>query len=207
MSKIEGTGGIMPPNPPIQPQEDVSVISLLNSDDQIALELGGDTQAQLAAMVIKHGAERRENLDEAKGRQEQFVRERQQDQVYNMRSEAEHIRNQAQTEGWTQIAASGFQFAGAVSGSGEGGDALEAMGNAYTGWGKMVAAGEGLKAGMAHADATAADHRAQEGLRRIDALLEDIDGLKDFEAAGMEFVKTVQDIRAETNKALLFERV
>lgn len=191
-----------------------SVIALLNSQDQLALLFGGDGNARLAAMVLKHSSERREGLDQAREKQEERVVKMEAEEVSKMREEAKHVRDQARIEGTSQIVGGSLQVGSAFFSSPKAGskdiDYSKLLGGGATaapGVGKLVGAESGYQAMYASADGVAAQNRADEGLRRIDELRDEMDDIKDLENAGKEFIKTIQNIEAQTNNALIFQRV
>lgn len=180
-------------------------VSVIQSVDQLAIQLGGDPQAYLAAMVLQFAGERRNDAENARNTAETRIQQQENLQVREMRDQADMIR----TSAW--ISGAG----GVLGGVGQiGGGAALLKGNVdlskiYEGSGMVLNAvgdgGSGVANGAAkddEADSIAASHRAQANLRRLDAIEDDIDSANDMEDRALDFLEQINKTKAETEQSL-----
>lgn len=93
-----------------------SVLVTLTSDAQLTAELGGDVNAQAAALMLKHGHEKRTQTRELRGVQETRLQDFEQQQVNKMREQATQMLIANQRRAWGMIVSGGLGVAaGAVT--------------------------------------------------------------------------------------------
>ncbi len=196
-----------------------SSIILLNDQHQIALELGGDVEAQLAAMVLVHASENEDRADQARDATEDMIREAGDKQVSELRDQADDIRS-----GGFFAAAGGVLGGAAMVGSGlhgvskidlTSGKALladvgntqkiiEGGGTIANGLGQGANAGYQGAAAHHEANATSAANDASAAERRLDEINDDIDEARDMYNDGLEFLDTVNQTQAATNQSVIY---
>ena len=198
-----------------------SVLVTLNSTDQIASELGGDTNAQVAAMLVVHSKERSQQLRQARGAEEEHLRESEDREVAEMRDEAREIREAARAravggifEGIMTIGAGYFEVASGtqsdeasakvLSGYGKG---VEGAGKAGKGAYDLDAAEDDHAAAMARVEAQKAKNRAGASERRLDDLKDDLAEARELRQKAIDFVKDATQGQADVHRAALFQRV
>ena len=189
-------------------------VLMLERQDTIALELGGDVDAELAVMLLKQADQSRQMTRQARDAAEKRLCCLEEEHVAKLREKAAETRRAAEAEGWaTMVGGAATAYGGVVGLAGADEDlqhtAVVAKGGAEfnAGVGKLDAASHTFGAAEADADAAAADHRAAEAKRELEQL-----GAEDQDAR--QLVRTALDMLAETNRsraaaseAALFQRV
>ena len=139
-----------------------SVIALQSSEAALATQLGGDTNAQVAAMMLKHGHEKRTACRQMRHSEENRLRSFEDQKVAKLREQAEQLLAAGQRRAWGKIASGGLQIAaGAVTIS----SASSAGVSAEAGAGTSVTAAQASDAASAtrNADGLAAGLRGAGG--------------------------------------------
>jgi hypothetical protein len=196
-----------------------SAIILLNDKHQIALELGGDVEAQLAAMVLVYANENEERADQARDATEDMIRDAGDKQVSELRQQADDIRS-----GGFVAALGGVLGGAATVGSGIHGvtqidlssseavlDKVGSVQKVIEGTGTVVdALGQGgaaaYQGAASHheANATAADNDAAAAERRLDEINDDIDKARDLYNDVLDFLESVNQSQAATNQSVIY---
>jgi hypothetical protein len=190
-------------------------VLMLESQNAIASEFGGDVDAELAVMLLEQADQSRQMTRQARDAVERRLSSQEEEQVAKLREKAAETRQAAQVEGFTAMVGGAATMYGGMVGLAAGDDedlqhtAELAKGGAgfNAGVGKLDAASHTFGAGKADADAVAADHRAAEAKRELEQL-----GAEDQDAR--QLGRTALDMLAETNRsraaaseAALFQRV
>jgi hypothetical protein len=93
-----------------------SSMMIWQSEAALAAELGGDVNAQVAAMMLKHGHDKRANAREMRHSEEDRLRSFEGQQVAKLREQAKHVLEAATRAAYGKIASGGLQVAaGAVT--------------------------------------------------------------------------------------------
>lgn len=193
--------------------ENRSVSILMQTQDQLAAELGGDVNAQVAAMLLKHSQERKSALREERQAQEQLVSTMEARQVAKMRESATEIRTAAQERAIGQIANGACQIAGGCVSMG-GSEIDQAVGEAWKGTGASAegvtsfdAAEHDYAKGMADADAKQAEHLAGEASRGLEDIKDDQKSAHELVRTALDFLKEIRGASDQSKSAALFQRV
>ncbi|MCU0694438.1 MAG: hypothetical protein MUF54_23895 [Polyangiaceae bacterium] len=195
-----------------------------NAED-IARELGGDINAQVAAMMLVHARENQHAAREARDVQEKAIAAEEHAQIAAMRDQADRIREQAdaqQTGAWMSglagMAAGAVTFYGAQF---AGSDATQAAFTRCEGVSTGVASAGKLAGGIyeakatiarggatdAETDATAAGHRKQAAERQLDDIKDDARDARDMKRTVLDFLRDMNQSRADAERNAIFQRV
>ena len=88
-----------------------SSMMIWQSEAALAAELGGDVNAQVAAMMLKHGHDKRANAREMRHSEEDRLRSFEGQQVAKLREQAKHVLEAATRAAYGKIASGGLQVA------------------------------------------------------------------------------------------------
>jgi hypothetical protein len=166
-------------------------------DPDTALALSGDPGAELAALMVKNGAQQREVSEKARDVQESVEEQEDAAEVGAMRQKASDIMNAGWAEGATMMVqgASGLVAAGVDASAplGDAGAGTRAGAAAVRAGGTMVASvgtvvGAGFHADAAGCDATASSHKASADRAHAAA-----DDEKDAKKAGDDLIAAALD--------------
>jgi hypothetical protein len=179
--------------------------STIPNQAQIAADFGGDSAAQLAAMVFLFARERSRDSAEQRDQIEGQIRASQSQQLQKLHQGAEAAYDAA-------VWQAGAQLVGGVCGlaqsSGEAwGDALGAAGGVLAGAGNIIAAGDKLAADNYAADAKHAENQAASFERSLESVNSNADDAKTLKNSVYDFLEDIQDTKAESDKALVSIRV
>jgi hypothetical protein len=189
-------------------------VLMLEQPDAIALELGGDLDAELAVMLLKQADESREMTHQARDAVEKRLSYLEEEQVTKLREKAAETRRAAEVEGFTTMVGGAATVYGGVVGLAAGDDedlqhtATVAKGGAEfgAGVGKLDAARHNFGAADADADATAADHRAAEAKRELEQLGAEEQDARQLGRTALEMLAETNRTRAAAYQAALFQR-
>jgi len=170
---------------------------------EIAGEFGGDVNSRVAAMMLHHARDVRESAQTARAAEEENLRRQEDAQIRSMHEQADRIRSAGIASGTALIAGGAFQFAGgmvALNGPTlASGDlaptakgtqvALDGVGQAAQGTGKLVASHEERAGKIADSDSTAAGHRADAAKRRLDDLDEEAANARELARTAIDFLR------------------
>lgn len=208
MTRIDGNATL--------PQTNDSVIQ---SVDQLAIQLGGDPQAYLAAMVLKFAGERRDDGQRMRSNTENLIQRMEHRQVQEMREQADKIRMAGVFAGAGGILGgaatmvAGNAMGDAADAAKGGNDALaethRATAKLFEGGGAVTKAvgdgGSGVFGGYAkddEASSIAAANRANANIRRLDSIEDDLDSANDMENRALDFLEQINKTTAETEQSL-----
>jgi len=184
----------------------------MDSYDQVSAELGGDTDAQIAALMLVSSHEQRKSFQQARQATEKHLEASEQKQVKAMRDQADA----AEKAGFWKGAAEMFEGAGQITagGFGMGTDKQAAAQSMSTGTGKAGGAGFNIvgsyydhEAGDKGADATAAGNRADADKRTLDDIRDNDRDARDVAHKALDMVDRLEETRAAMRQAALFKRV
>jgi hypothetical protein len=185
---------------------------MMDSYEKVSAELGGDVDAQIAALMLVSSHEQRKSLHQARQAAEKHLEASEHKQVQSMRDQADAIETAAvlkgvgqMCEGAGQITAGGFALgtndqaaAQAMStGTGQvGGSGFDIVGSYYD-----------HKGAEKSADATAAGNRADADKRTLDDIRDNDRDARDVAHKALDMVDRLEETRAAMNQAALFKRV
>lgn len=187
-----------------------STLGTLNSVDELAVELGGDTNAQVAAMLLKHAHDTKRQTRTARMHEEHHLRDQEATQVKRMREQADLEYHAAvkraaggMVSGLTQMGAGVACMSGTA----------EAETKVATGGGELfkagmdgLAAGDDLKASNREIEGVAADQRAQASARRMEDLKAAESDATELIRTALDFVRGASDADAQANRTAIFQR-
>ena len=164
----------------------------------------GDVATELAVMLIDYVRESRQLDQQQTHAEEAQLRLAQAAQVHDMREEADKIRDAGMIKGLGMIASGGSTIGSGValaSGSEAWATGLEGSAGAANGVGEAWAADVDRSAALARTHATEHEHQAGESERRLDVLDEARSHAKQLEQSAFEHLRSVQQTRADTERA------
>ncbi len=177
--------------------------SVMPNQAQISAEFGGDTAAELAAMLFMCARERSNGASERRDMMEEHIQAYEARQVDNLHDAADARFSAALVSGYTQIVSGALGVAGASSGSESQAALCKALGQAYTGAGEMAGGAFKRVADNLTADATAEANKAQAGIRSLKEVEEDSSDAQDMKQRTLDFLDSLRESRAEADKALV----
>ncbi len=173
---------------------------------QIAAEFGGDAAAQLAAMVFLFSRERSRQSAEQRDQIENQIRQFENDQVHKLHESADSAYDAAVWQAGGQLLNGGLKLAGSAVGDGWG-NAISSSGDVTQGASNYLAADDKLEADNLTADAEHAGNKADSYERSLESVNTDADDAKTMKDAVYDFLQTIQESKAEGDKALVNIRV
>ncbi len=182
------------------------------SEASLAAELGGDVNAQVAAMMLKHGHEKRANAREMRHAEEDNLRSHEQQQVSKLREQAEQVLAAAKRAAYGKIASGGLQMTGAGVSilGGKKADpwsaGLKGAATGAEGGSELWAADATHEGKLAEIASTEADHRSAEAKRRMDDLRDEEQSAKEIIKSTFDFLKEASEAKAGIERALLASR-
>lgn len=180
-------------------QAAVAEYSSLTNPVQIAADLGGDAAAQLAAMVFVFSRERSRQSAEQRDQIETQIANYQADQVEKLHQQADQAFEATVWNAAGQFVSTAGQ---AVGGS----DGAVIGAGVQTGF-SLIAADVKLDADTSAADATHAGNVAASHERRLQSVNSNSEDAKSLKEAAFDFLKAVEESKAEGDKALVSVRV
>ena len=182
----------------------------------------GDAASEIAALLIDHVRESRQNYLEQTRAEEHQLRVVQAAQIKDMRIEADKLRDAGMYKGAAMMLSGGLTIAsGVVTASNASSANRETPGSVphkatETNWpsvfegsakgadgsGQLIAAHFDREAGLARADATEHEHLGSEAKRRLEALDEARSHLKDLQRSAFEHLKGIHETQASTDRTL-----
>lgn len=187
-----------------------TTLATLNSVDELAVELGGDTNAQVAAMLLKHAHDTKRQTRTARMHEEHHLRDQEANQVKKMREQADLEYSAAVKRATGQMVNGLAQMGAGVAGM-SGTDELQTK--ALTGGGEMFkggmdlsAASNDLDASNREADGVAAGNRAKASERRLEDLKAEESDATELIRTALDFVRGASDAAAQANRTAIFQR-
>jgi hypothetical protein len=191
-----------------------SVAHFAQSTEALALELGGDPAAQLAALALKMSHDSREAGQAARSAEEQNILEHQGRQIEALHAQADAIRAAGWARGLAQIGSGGLQVAGGLSTLSNlpktelqavtvGAESKVFTGSAdvLAGGGEIIGSSFDARAQEHAAAATAANHRAEAGERRLDGISEELAAARELARDAIDFLREARGIQNSTEQA------
>lgn len=165
----------------------------------------GDTASQVAAMMLEHTRLSRALNQEQKQSEEAWLRLQQENQVRELRNQADLTRQAGMVQGFFTMVAGGAGIAAGVA-SGTGDDALA---SSLNGGAKAAEGGAGFmgayykgEADNAGVRATEFEHLTQESERRLEDLAEARAHVRDLSQSAFDHLRAIQQTEAATNQAI-----
>jgi len=191
-----------------------STVLVLEQPDAIALELGGDLDAELAVMLLKQADQDREMTRQARDAVEKRVSSQEEAQVQELREKAAETRRAAEVEGFATMVGGAATAYGGVVGLAAADDedlphtAELAKGGAelVAGVGKLDAAGHKFGADRADADAVATEHRAAAAKRELEQLAAEDQDARQLRRTALDMLAETRRTEAAMYQAALFQR-
>ncbi|MCA9600032.1 MAG: hypothetical protein KC776_42305 [Myxococcales bacterium] len=191
-----------------------SVIMLQNSEEQLAVELGGDTNAQMAAMMLKHGSDRRTATRHMRHQEEKHLEAMEAKEVSKLREQAREELVAARQKAVGKMVGGALGItSGVVGGCFEGKGAeyaassLKASQSGVEGASEYVAAGSADRASQAQIASKEASNKAEEAKRRMEDLKDDEQSAREIVRSAVDFLKNITQGKADVERAALFNRV
>ncbi len=192
MTTIESTNTIQHP-------------SLIPDQEQISAQFGGDTAAELAAMVFLFARERRQDAAEQRELTEQRIETAEAEQVDELHEQATYAMWGAFFNGAAQIASGAGQI-GSGCKLAVGDEATAAMrqggGEAFGGVLQLGGAISQGEAGHHEASAQEASHAADAAKRDMDEVNENRDEAQELGNRVLDFLDEIQKLKAEGQQAV-----
>jgi len=188
--------------------------------DDIATRFGGDPNAEIAALMLGHARDVREGARQARAAEEKNIEAQENQQVEEMRNQAEDIRRAGYVEGVTEIGTGVLDvFAGETTMNGATtmhgkltpqveGDVLVMKGSSdvLKGAGTMGAAWFKGESQIDDANGTAASHHAQAAIRRLDDIKDVEKDARDLARNAIDFYRDQVHTQADADHAAVFLR-
>jgi hypothetical protein len=127
-----------------------SAVLMLEREDAIALELGGDVDAELGAMLLKQADQSREMTHQARDAVEKHLSAVEDEQVARLRDKAAETRRAAETEGWATMAGGAATAYGGVAGLADASEAIKSTCQVAKGGGGNLRWSEQARLSLAH---------------------------------------------------------
>jgi len=190
----------------------------LVDEGNIAAELGGDVDAQLAALLLTSAHDSREAARVERDQEEAQLGEAEQHQVELMLKQADSIRAAGRARGYGMIASGALTVEGgltalAVDLHQPGTKVGAEFESSLAGGGKLVEGvfdlgATGFEAAEAtqRAQATAMGNQAEESTRRLDELSAQIADARDLARTALEFLRNVKQAETQSDQASLYLR-
>jgi hypothetical protein len=179
--------------------------AVLGTQNQLAAELGGDANAQVAAMMLVHARDKGENLRTMRRAERENLRLHQEKQVQSMRSKAEENYAAARIAAYGKMVDGACSVAGGVATCCE----SEALASGLSGAGKIasaytdgVSALHSRKAAYKEVEATAAEHLATESKQRLEDLRDEQFEMQKLTRTALDFLRGVQSSQEQIDRAL-----
>jgi hypothetical protein len=178
---------------------------------ELAAELGGDTSAQIAAMLLDHAHDSRETNREARLHEEQHLVAQQEREFEMMMEQADHIRSAGFAEGISMMVAGTFNIAAGVVTAGTAdakaiGTSLSGGAQASQGAGKFFAGIEEAEGQESAAAAKQASHRSGASERRLDDLRTEAQEARELVRTVIDFLRDMGRTEAATDQAGIYLR-
>lgn len=174
---------------------------LTPTQDSIAGQFGGDTAAELAAMVFLFSRERSKDAADTRDALENGIQARQAEQVHQMHKQADANFTSAIVKGIGQVVDGVVSLDSNATGEDKG--AAKIFGATCNVTGAVF----DKVASEAEAEATAQGHKADAGIRALEQVDQDSADAREMRNRTLDFMSSIQDIQAETDKALVSIRV
>jgi hypothetical protein len=176
--------------------------SVLHADlASLALSLGGDPQAYLAAMLLKSGTDRRAQAAHERDLTEQAIQQLEERQVELMHDKADEIREAAWQGLACDLMASGSKLAGVASEEQGAGDAGAQLFNAF---GTFTRAQSNARVTELDSAVTEAQHQAEAAKRSLEDVRTDREAAEELTDQAFAFLRETHAIQAETEQAITF---
>jgi hypothetical protein len=173
------------------------------NEQQLAAELGGDANAQVAAMMFMLSKEQKADASEQRDTTEARIRESQAEQVDEMREQADLMRVQAVSNMFFGMTSAALQIgAGGAGLAGQGGFSDIAKGHSQM-YDTIGEFGDSMFESVikdSEADATAAQHEADASIRELEEVNDNADDARDLKNTVLDFMRSIQEQKAEAAK-------
>lgn len=179
---------------------------LMNSTSQIEAELGGDTDAQIAALMLVTSNEQREALREARQVEEQRLSKAEANQIQSMLQRAQDVRSAGEWQGVGCLVGGGIEIGSSFVNSKRARTGLAGGAEMANGGAKFHASSEQFEADVANADAAKAGHQADDIRRQLDDIADGRKNADDVTQKALDLVEQTREAQSATNQAALFRR-
>ncbi len=198
-----------------------STLGLIGTNaDALASELGGDINAQVAAMVMIAGREKRAQIQQSRQAEERLIQAMEDEQVREMRKQAAAIRHAGLLDGLGKIAsgmlsvtAGGMQIDAANAATEKAAKVLEGEAACMRGY-AGVAEGTAVLGSTSYndaakqheANAVAADNSAAAARRRLEDLRDEAKSAEEDQRSAIDFLRDINQSAAAADRAAIFQR-
>ncbi len=184
---------------------------LLPSREELAARFGGDSSAQMAAVLFLANQERRLDSGQERALQEEQIGKHNEKQLSALRQAAQDHYEAAVAEGVSQVASGSISIAGAAIRF-NGSDFMKKYGQRLercatgastgaTGTGKLLAADATSSAGYAAATATQQEQLADVEERVLDRLRDETADVRELDEKVLDFLQSAQQAKAAAEAA------
>lgn len=182
-----------------------STVVLLQDENTIAEELGGDIGARVTALLLEQSHDAGEANREIRHEVEERLRASEDDQVAKMHEKANETRQAGWFEGGGQMAEGACGMAAGAS-SGRMPQIWKGLGEGAAGGGKVLGSLHQAHGHDVDADATAAGHRSEEAKRTLDDLRDARKESSDTEQKALNMLSNLRKTEDSTYQAALLQR-
>jgi len=198
-----------------------STINLMNLDDLVTFELGGDVGAQVAQCLLESARDTRDQTELSRSAAEEQLQRSEQKQVQSMYEQADHIRAAGWIQGAAMIGAGALGAAGAINGLSNTSpgtsaaamkgaeytaNALASGGKALEGTGIMLRGLEDAEGKECEANASSAASTAHHLERRLQDLQQVAADAREQARSAIQSVGEFAELKAREAQAALFIR-
>jgi hypothetical protein len=177
--------------------------SIFLTPEDIETQFGGDLNAEIAALMLGHARDVRDGARQARASEEKTIEAQENQQVEEMRNQAEDLRRAGAIEGSTEMVGGAL---GVLAGSTGKTDIFKGSADIVKGTGTMGAAWYKGESQIDEANGTAASHHAQAAIRRLDDIKDVEKDARDLARNAIDFYRDQVHTQADADHAALFLR-
>lgn len=187
----------------------VSAIALA-SQETLAAELGGDANAQVAAMMLVHARDKGTDVRAMRQTQRARVEEHHERQIEAIRNKADAEYAAARAAAYGKLAEGAGMIASGGAMTKSGGEVTSQVfagcGKAGAAFGDGVSAIHGKKAGRLEAAAVQEEHAMSDAQQTLDELRDEQIDLQKLSRAAIDFLRDAQSAKDQVDRAAAYHR-
>jgi hypothetical protein len=190
-----------------------NTVSLMDLDQQLSLELAGDSGAEIAALLVLGARDSRDQAKAAAQAEEQRMTQLENEQVNSLYEQADATRAAGWARGMGQIISGGLSLVGSVAGAKTGGAAGDTLAQGFKGAGDVAKGGLDLvasecdfDANVSAAQATDASNKAKHVERQLQELAGEQSDAAQLAQAAIQAASDLHRAKTAADQATIFLR-
>lgn len=190
-----------------------NTVSLMDLDQQLNLELAGDSGAEIAALLVLSARDSRNQAKAAEQAEEQHMTQLENEQVNSLYEQADATRAAGWARGMGQIISGGATMIGAGAGLNRDDGLGETEANGWAGAGnvakgglELIASEHDFDANVSSAQATDAGNKLQHAERRLQRLGEEQSDAAQLVRTALQAASDLSRTETATDQAAIFLR-